>query len=161
MTAKLSKAAHPFIAGLHDSSRCCSRPPQTPSAAFICYSDRYSGGTWKMRGMMRYRKMWSLSLFAVLLTLAFIGCDLNDPDEPGNLVPMTVDEDTALPSIFVNGTQLHAEAFGDIYNPIIVFLHGGPGSDYRAFISQIGRENASRYCPVRWRHQYVLYAHQR
>ncbi|MFC1716836.1 alpha/beta fold hydrolase [Candidatus Poribacteria bacterium] len=98
-----------------------------------------------MRGMMRYRKIWSLSLFAVLLTLAFIGCDLNDPDEPGNLVPMTVDEDTALPSIFVNGTQLHAEAFGDIHNPIIVFLHGGPGSDYRAFISQIGRENASRY----------------
>ncbi len=52
-------------------------------------------------------------------------------DDPGNLVPKTVDEDPTLPAITVNGTQLHAEAYGNPSGPIIVFLHGGPGADYR------------------------------
>jgi proline iminopeptidase len=81
-------------------------------------------------------------LFVALILSA---CDLNDFDEPGNLVPKTVDEDPLLPSIEINGTLLHAESFGNIGNPIIIFLHGGPGSDYRSFISEIGVENASRY----------------
>ncbi len=93
---------------------------------------------------MKIKKLWMLPVFALLISLSFTGC-LLDPDEPGNLVPRTVDEDPLLPRIEVNGTLLHAEAFGDINNPIIIFLHGGPGGDYRAFISQIGVENASRY----------------
>ena len=81
-----------------------------------------------------------------LILLAVSGCgELLDFNEPGNLVPETVAEDPLLPQIEINGTKLHAEAFGDISNPIIIFLHGGPGSDYRALISQIGEENASRY----------------
>lgn len=51
--------------------------------------------------------------------------------EPGNLVPETVDEDATLPRIYVNGTSLHSEAFGNPSGPMVVFLHGGPGSDYR------------------------------
>lgn len=51
--------------------------------------------------------------------------------KPGNLVPKTVDQDLALPSIFVNGTQLHAETFGNKDSAMVVFLHGGPGSDYQ------------------------------
>lgn len=81
-------------------------------------------------------------------SIALFGCEENevfDMDEPGNLVPKTVAEDPLLPRIEINGTTLHAETFGDINNPIIIFLHGGPGSDYRAMISQIGVENASRY----------------
>lgn len=54
-----------------------------------------------------------------------------DPGEPGNLVPKTVDEDATLPRIEVNGTMLHAEAFGDPRGPLIVMMHGGPGGDYR------------------------------
>jgi proline iminopeptidase len=86
-------------------------------------------------------------LFIVLFSaFSILSCEkLNDPDEPGNLVPKTVAEDPLLPRIEVNETMLHAEALGDINNPIIVFLHGGPGSDYRAFVSQNGVENASRY----------------
>lgn len=62
----------------------------------------------------------------------FFGCETeNDINSPGNLVPKTVDQDSSLPSIFVNGTQLHAETFGNPNNPMLVFLHGGPGSDYR------------------------------
>ena len=84
--------------------------------------------------------------FAVLITFALTNCEtLADPDEPGNLVPKTVVEDPLLPRIEVNGTSLHAESFGDIHDPVIIFLHGGPGSDYRALISQKGVENASRY----------------
>jgi proline iminopeptidase len=66
-------------------------------------------------------------------TLAFsmlISCD-NDIHEPGNLVPKTVEEDLSLASISVNGTTLHAENFGNPNRPLVVFLHGGPGSDYR------------------------------
>ena len=71
--------------------------------------------------------------FALLsLALGLSGC--LDPSAPGNLVPATVAEDPTLPRIEVNGTLLHAEAFGDPHAPMIVILHGGPGGDYRAFL---------------------------
>jgi proline iminopeptidase len=74
-----------------------------------------------------------------------VGCDMISMDTVGALVPPAVDQDSELPSVEVNGTLLHAETFGDIHNPIIIFLHGGPGGDYRALISEIGQDNASRY----------------
>ncbi|UNY98546.1 alpha/beta hydrolase [Zhouia spongiae] len=52
-------------------------------------------------------------------------------DEPGNLVPKTVMEDANLPSITVNGTVLHSETYGNPGHPMVLFLHGGPGADYR------------------------------
>lgn len=55
--------------------------------------------------------------------------------EPGNLVPKTVDQDPGLPSIFVNGALLHAEAFGDSAATLVVVIHGGPGSDYRDLLT--------------------------
>src|SRR5512138_3163429 len=64
-----------------------------------------------------------------LLTLATGAC--LDPSTPGNLVPKTVEDDPTLPRIEVNGTILHAEAFGDPRAPMIMMLHGGPGADYR------------------------------
>jgi len=59
----------------------------------------------------------------------FVSCEILDPGEPGQLVPLTVDEDPTLPSISVNGTQLHAETFGNPTDPMLVILHGGPGGD--------------------------------
>jgi proline iminopeptidase len=99
-----------------------------------------------IKNPMKLKKLWKLPM-VVLITLALAGCEspLLEPDESGNLVPKTVAEDPMLPRIQVNGTMLHAEAFGDINNPVIIFLHGGPGGDYRALISQKGLENASRY----------------
>ncbi|MBN2378425.1 alpha/beta hydrolase [candidate division WOR-3 bacterium] len=67
--------------------------------------------------------------FFILAALLVTGC--LDPDEPGNLVPKTVVEDLSLPCIEVNGTTLHCETFGDRQDPVIIFLHGGPGGDYR------------------------------
>jgi len=69
---------------------------------------------------------------AIFPAIVFVGCDEeNFIDEPGNLVPKTVDQDPGLPSIHVNGAQLHAEAFGPPDSALVVILHGGPGSDYR------------------------------
>jgi len=52
-------------------------------------------------------------------------------NQTGNLVPKTVDENPELPHISVNNTKLHSEAFGNPTDPILIFLHGGPGGDYR------------------------------
>ena len=74
----------------------------------------------------------NMALVAIATAILFAGCkkEMNLKD-PGNLVPKTVDQDPSLPSISVNGTQLHAEAFGNPNDPMVIYLHGGPGSDYR------------------------------
>lgn len=71
-------------------------------------------------------------MLLILSTLWLTSCkeELN-LSEAGNLVPKTVAEDPELPSIPVNGTLLHAESFGDPGGSLLIFLHGGPGSDYR------------------------------
>ena len=82
--------------------------------------------------------MKNLSLVFVAAALAavtFSSCDILEPGDPGLLVPLTVDEDSSLPSIFVNGTRLHSETFGNPNDPIILVLHGGPGSDYRSMLN--------------------------
>jgi len=56
-------------------------------------------------------------------------------NDPGNLVPKTVTEDLSLPAIDINGTRLHAEAFGNSADPMAVILHGGPGADYRSMLN--------------------------
>jgi proline iminopeptidase len=70
---------------------------------------------------------------AILLTLT--GCEILDVEQPGQLVPLTVDQDSTLPAITVNGTRLHSEAFGDPANPMIVVIHSGPGGDYRGLLN--------------------------
>ena len=69
--------------------------------------------------------------FCLIAVLAVAAGGCLDPGEPGNLVPKTVDEDSTLPQIAVAGTLLHSEAFGNPNAPIVMVLHGGPGSDYR------------------------------
>lgn len=75
--------------------------------------------------------------FRRLLPLALVGlgaCDTMDPSEPGYLVPPTVAEDASLPAIEMNGSRFHLQTAGDPTNPAIVFLHGGPGGDYRSLL---------------------------
>jgi proline iminopeptidase len=75
---------------------------------------------------MNLKILTAIGLACTLL----ISCD-KDIHEPGNLVPKTVVEDPSLPSISVNGTTLHAETFGNPGRSLVIFLHGGPGSDYQ------------------------------
>ena len=62
-----------------------------------------------------------------IIALAVFSCTKEKTiDGPGNLVPLTVDQDPSLPSITVNGTRLHAEAFGHPDSTMVVVIHGGP-----------------------------------
>ena len=80
------------------------------------------------------KNLFPLLAAAAIVAATLSSCEILDPGVPGQLVPMTVDEDLSLPSISVNGTQLHAETFGSPNNPMIVVLHGGPGGDYRSLL---------------------------
>ncbi len=86
-------------------------------------------------------------LAAAMAAVTYSACDILDPREPGQLVPKTVDEDPSLPSISVNGTQLHAETFGNPADPMIVVVHGGPGGDYRGLLN-FSRFSADGYFVV-------------
>src|SRR6476620_9669553 len=82
--------------------------------------------------------MKSIKMFALLALGAtfFLSCTKGRMvNEPGYLVPKTVDQDRSLPSITVNGAMLHSEAFGNPDNPIVVIIHGGPGGDYRDLLN--------------------------
>jgi proline iminopeptidase len=71
---------------------------------------------------------WAVAITSILL----VGCKKDmDIHQPGNLVPKTVEQDPTLPAIAVNGTLLHAQTFGNPTDPMLVFLHGGPGADYQ------------------------------
>lgn len=81
-------------------------------------------------------KLKFINFLTVIATLtAFTACEKPKfIQDEGNLVPKTVENDSSLPSISVNGTQLHAEAFGQNSNPLVVVIHGGPGSDYSSLL---------------------------
>src|SRR5262245_5054103 len=77
--------------------------------------------------------------FLTWLPVALLGfgaaaCDTMSPGDPGNLVPRTVAEDLSLPAIEMNGSRFHVQTFGNPAKPVIVFLHGGPGADYRSLL---------------------------
>ena len=78
---------------------------------------------------------WLFLFLTPIVFALFHSCETNEFSEPGLLVPLTVTEDPSLPAIFVNNTLLHSEAFGDPIDPMIVVIHGGPGSDYRSMLN--------------------------
>lgn len=84
-------------------------------------------------------------IILALSIIALNSCEVRDINKPGTLVPKTVDQDSQLPSLKINNTHLHFESFGNIQNPILIFLHGGPGGDYRALISESEKDPVSRY----------------
>lgn len=73
-------------------------------------------------------------LLGALLVALVSSCEVHEFSEPKMLVPPTVTEDEALPSIEINGVMLHSETFGNPDNTMLVMLHGGPGSDYRSLL---------------------------
>ena len=73
-----------------------------------------------------------LGLFVLLVALFALGYILTIGD---HTVPATVAQDPSLPSITINGYTYHGETFGDPENPVVITLHGGPGSDYRSILN--------------------------
>lgn len=78
---------------------------------------------------------------ALAIGLAIAGCTKErNVNIDGFLVPKTVEQDPSLPSIGIiplnhAATTLHSEAFGNPSDPMIVVIHGGPGSDYRSLLN--------------------------
>ncbi len=72
-------------------------------------------------------------LLCSVVVLLFSDCI--EPTEPGALVRKTVDQDATLPSLKFNGSHFHLETFGNKDNQAVIFLHGGPGADYRSLLS--------------------------
>ncbi|WBV58343.1 alpha/beta hydrolase [Chryseobacterium daecheongense] len=85
--------------------------------------------------MTTLRKKRGLLTSFTIFALLFSCTDGRTIDEPGNLVPKTVDQDSSLPSIRVNGSLLHSEAFGPENGTLIIAIHGGPGGDYRYLLN--------------------------
>lgn len=79
---------------------------------------------------MQFRRKWLSTSLAVLGA----ACQTMAPGDPGNLVPRTVTEDASLPAIEMNGARFHLQTMGNPAAPVIVFLHGGPGGDYRSML---------------------------
>jgi len=76
-----------------------------------------------------------LVTIVAVMTAGLSACDhIYDPAQDGNLVPRTADEDPAIPSLALAGTVFHYQTFGDPTKPAIIFLHGGPGGDYRGLL---------------------------
>lgn len=87
---------------------------------------------------MKTKKILTVALAALML---FSCSKKKYINEPGNLVPKTVEQDPSLPSITVNGAMLHAEAFGPKDSTLIIALHGGPGNDYRPLLNMTDLTN--------------------
>ena len=89
-----------------------------------------------------------------LIGLTVSACDVMSPSDPGALVPKTVMEDASIPAIEMNGSRFHVQTMGDSTKPVIVFLHGGPGGDYRSMLRLAerygGRSLADDYFLVFW-----------
>lgn len=75
------------------------------------------------------------SIFGFLALILFLGSCGKEQQDSGLLVPLTVVEDSSIPSIEVNNVLLHSESFGDPSDPLLVVVHGGPGADYRALLN--------------------------
>ena len=74
-------------------------------------------------------------LFILGAIYSLLSCSVQDPLQPGLLVPKTVDQDPSLPSLRINGTHLHVETFGHAEDPMLIAIHGGPGADYRSMLA--------------------------
>ncbi len=74
------------------------------------------------------------SIYFFLLILS-VACEPEDWSKPGNLVPLTADQDASVPSQHINGTVLHVESYGTPIDPLIIVIHGGPGGDFRSLLN--------------------------
>lgn len=77
-------------------------------------------------------------LIPLLLLSFFSQCTKMDTETPGNLVPLTADQDPDLPQLEVmvahHNRALHLQTFGNPANPPVFIIPGGPGADFRLLL---------------------------
>ena len=88
-------------------------------------------------------KIPGLIMGVLMLTTVTGGIALFAPTDADYTVPATVVDDASLPSMKINGVQLHLETYGEPDQPVIIVLHGGPGADYRSLLGL--KELADQY----------------
>jgi proline iminopeptidase len=72
----------------------------------------------------------------ICLSMQFLFvCETHEFVAQGLLVPETVTESPVLKSIYINGTDLHTQTFGNKSDPMMVVIHGGPDGDYRCVLN--------------------------
>jgi proline iminopeptidase len=74
--------------------------------------------------------MKKIFLYGILI-FAIASCKKNDPNEAGNLVAKTVDDDPTVPCVTLSNTKLHVQSFGNADSTKLFILEGGPGNDFR------------------------------
>jgi len=84
--------------------------------------------------MKRMTKWLSVGLGGLLVvgSVGFVGSYLGFAGQFG--VPATTTDDPSLPSRSIGGYRFHLEVFGLPTRPVVIVLHGGPGSDYRSLL---------------------------
>lgn len=81
-------------------------------------------------------KVFYVSVMYALLAFLLSSCEQEKFIETdGNLVPKTVDQNTNLPAISINGAKLHAQAFGPVDSTLIICIHGGPGANFKYLLN--------------------------
>jgi proline iminopeptidase len=91
-----------------------------------------------MMQLMQHAKRLAACALGSLLVA---GCELQDPAQPGRLVPETVDDDPSLAALTLSSTKLYHQTFGDPSKKPVIVLHGGPGNDFRYMLSLVQRVN--------------------
>jgi pimeloyl-ACP methyl ester carboxylesterase len=120
---------------------------------FSEYNGHEKGGGWAVKTIHRITKglilalkwvgVMVLSLFAVLLIIRWIGRGVNNRVPDGGVnVSMYVD---------VNGSRQWIHIYGqDRNNPVLLYLHGGPGSATSLFDYAFTRKWSDVYTVVTW-----------
>ncbi len=74
--------------------------------------------------------------FGIFIGVVVLGCLVLYLAASGEYtLPQTVETDSSLPKITLDGVTFHAEAFGRESSPVIIVIHGGPGNDYRYLLN--------------------------
>jgi proline iminopeptidase len=73
------------------------------------------------------------TLFYGFTLLALLSC--KNPDQPGLLVPKTVDHDASLVRwTMSDGVSIHYRTAGNPTDTALIILHGGPGGDFEGYL---------------------------
>lgn len=91
------------------------------------------------------------TLFVLILTACFFSCTSSTPpitDTNGNIIPGSVAEMT---NIKIGGTEQFVLIRGkSVQNPILLFLHGGPGSVETPMVRKYNSELEDHFIVVNW-----------